>query len=110
MPGWGGCQKPKKSQAELDVIRRQELGQKYFTDIEELQAIVAKTKVKIKRLRPAPRPDDVITDPAPSVMGPCQKWRENHRQWRSGAVVPDEPRPRRADHGGRHRWKKKAEK
>jgi hypothetical protein len=70
--GWGGYQKPKKSKQQLDLERRRELGQKYFSDIAELQAIAAKSKVRVKRLPPTPHPDEMIAVPAPSVTGPCQ--------------------------------------
>ena len=72
MPGWGGFVRKPKSKAELALERRRDLGMKFPSDIAELQAIAAKCRMKPKKLPPAPHPDDIITDPAPSVTGPCQ--------------------------------------
>jgi hypothetical protein len=70
--GWGGFVRKPKTKGELAAERRHELGEKYFSAIAELQAIVAKCRMKPKKFPPAPHPDDIITDPAPSVTGPCQ--------------------------------------
>ena len=70
--GWGGFVRRPKSKAELALERRRELGTRFPSDTAELIAIVAKCRMKPKKFPPAPHPDDIITDPAPSVTGPCQ--------------------------------------
>jgi hypothetical protein len=90
--GWGEYVRKPKSPAELALERRRELGMKFPSDIAELQAIVAKCRKKPKKLPPAPQPDDVITDPAPSVTGPCQLHVASTKARRAGlAVRDDEP-------------------
>jgi hypothetical protein len=90
--GWGGYQKPKKSKQQLDLERRRELGMKFPSDTAELQAIAAKCRRKPKRLPPAPYPDDIITESAPSVVGPCQLHVASTKARRTGkAVQDDEP-------------------
>jgi hypothetical protein len=61
--GWGGFVRKPKTKAELAAERRRELGEKYFSAIAELQAMVAKCRMKPKKFPPAPHPDDIITDP-----------------------------------------------
>jgi hypothetical protein len=93
VPGWGGYQRPKKSKEQIDLERRRELGKLFPSDISELQAIAAKCRKKPKKLPPAPHPDDIITDPAPSVTGPCQLHVASMKARRAGtAVQDDEPR------------------
>jgi hypothetical protein len=90
--GWGGYLKPKKSKEQIDLERRRELGKLFPSDTSELIAIAAKSKVKVKRLPPAPHPDDIIADPAPSVTGPCQLHVASMKARRTGeAVRDDEP-------------------
>jgi hypothetical protein len=44
---------------------------KFYSDTAELVETAAKSKMKPKRLPPAPHPDDVA-EHQPAVMGPCQ--------------------------------------
>jgi hypothetical protein len=88
--GWGGFVRKPKSKAELALERRRELGKKYFSDIEELRAIAAKCRPKPKKLPPAPRTDDIISDHAPTVTGPCQLHVASMKAWRAGSAVQDD--------------------
>jgi hypothetical protein len=90
MPGWGGFVRRPKSKAELALERRRELGEKYFSDIAELQAIAAKSRMKPKRLPPAQHPDDIIAEPPPSVTGPCQLHIASMKARRAGTAVQDD--------------------
>ena len=117
--GYGG-----ESQEQLAVERRRELAKKFPGDISELVAIAAKTRKKLKRLPPAPHPDDIVSDPEPSVVGPCQLHCEHFKAWRDAKVarpafVEDVPyvsdRERkllagREYHRRRYKSKRKAEK
>jgi ATP-dependent exoDNAse (exonuclease V) beta subunit len=85
--GWGGYhpREPReKSKAELSVERRRELAKKFGTStLEELRVIVAKSKVKVQRLPPAPHHDDTAEPFTPEVSeGPCQRHAAIHRRWR----------------------------
>jgi hypothetical protein len=88
--GWGGFVRRPKTKSELALERRRELGEKYFSDIAELQAIAAKCRKKPKKLPPAPHPDDIIADPAPSVTGPCQLHVASMKARRAGTAVQDD--------------------
>jgi hypothetical protein len=88
--GWGGFVRRPKSKSEPALERRRELGEKHFSDIAELQAIAAKCRMKPKRLPPAPHPDDIITDFAPSVTGPCQLHVASMKARRAGSAVQDD--------------------
>jgi hypothetical protein len=96
--GWNGYQKPEKSQAELDVIRRHELGMKFYSDIDELVQLAAKSKKKIKLIPPAPhRDEDIAESREPAVMGPCQVHVAHMKAWRAakaaGAVIARDDGP-----------------
>ena len=58
MPGWGNYKPRKKSQAELDLERRRELGMKFPSDTAELVAIAARARRNVKVLPYSP-PDDI---------------------------------------------------
>jgi hypothetical protein len=88
--GWGGFVRKPKTKAELAAERRRELGEKYFSAFAELKAIVAKCRMKPKKFPPAPHPDDIITDPAPSVTGPCQLHVASMKARRAGSAVKDD--------------------
>ena len=51
MPGWGNYKPRKKSQAELDLERRRELGMKFPSDTAELVAIAARARRNVARSR-----------------------------------------------------------
>ena len=101
MPGgWGGYKKPRKTKQQIALERRRELGNKFFSPIEELEQLVAKSRVKVKRLPCVPPEDPAIasarTDPDAPSRGPCQDWIEGHRRWREagkprGKVVAPKP-------------------
>jgi hypothetical protein len=84
MPGgWGGYQKPKKSKQQVALERRRELGNKFFTPIDELQHLAATARVKVKRLPPAPHPNDVAPRESDApITGPCQDHVDYFRAWR----------------------------
>jgi hypothetical protein len=84
MPGWGGYQKPKKSQSEIDLERRRELGLRYYTPLEELQAIVAKSRVKVKKLPPVP---EEPPKPVEAFTGPCQAHVQNFKKHRAAKAA-----------------------
>jgi hypothetical protein len=97
MPGWGSYVKPKKTKAELRIEARREYGKRWLSDIDELQRITATARVKVKRLPPAPHPDDiapvVVRDPdaarpaGPIYAGPAQRPGRG-RQGRGRVQVP----------------------
>jgi hypothetical protein len=64
--GWGNYKPRKKTQAELDLERRRELGMKFYSDTAELVEIAAKARRKVKVLPYSP-PDDIAEprDPEP---------------------------------------------
>ena len=104
MAGWGGYQKPKKSKQQLALERRRELGNKFFTPIDELRQLVASARVKVRRLPYVPPEDPAVasarTDPDAPVTGPCQSWVDGHRRWREagrprGKLAAAEPARRR---------------
>jgi hypothetical protein len=87
MAGWGSYQSCKKSPAGPRVEVRREFGKKYSGLLEELIALAAATKVKVKRL-PCGRAfdlDDEIprsTQPEPPP-GPCQEHIQRLKAWRA---------------------------
>jgi hypothetical protein len=84
--GWGGYQKPKKTQSEIDLQRRRELGMKHLDDIETLQAIAAKSRKKITRLPPVPEEPPA---PVEALVGPCQ---EHVQHWKAVRVAKTKSR------------------
>jgi hypothetical protein len=63
---------------------------KFPSDTAELVAIAAQCRKKPKRLPPAPHPDDIITDTAPSVTGPCQLHVASTKARRAGIALKDD--------------------
>jgi hypothetical protein len=88
--GWGGFVRKPKTKSELALERRRALGEKHFSDIAELQAIAAKCRKKPKKLPPALHPDDIITELAPSITGPCQLHVASMKARRAGTAVKDD--------------------
>ncbi len=87
--GWGGYKPRKKTKEMLAIERRRELAKQFPGGIDELIALAAACRKKANKLPPAPHPDhEVIIDPAPSVIGPCQRHVASMKAWRAGAVVP----------------------
>jgi hypothetical protein len=124
--GWGRYIPRKKTKEQLAVERRRELAKQFPGTLEELQAIAARTRVKVKRLPAAPHRDDIITDSAPpSVVGSCQQHVAHMKAWHAAkspgrvAVLEDEPyvserekklQAGREYHRRRYKSKRKAKK
>src|ERR1700709_122736 len=102
MAGWGSYVKLKKTKQQLALERRRELGNKFFTPIDELRQLAATARVKVKRLPYVP-PDEPLAspsiDPGAPFTGPGRAWVEGHRRWRKagrprGKAATPEPSER----------------
>ena len=115
MVGWGSYVKPKKSKQQVALERRRELGNKFFSPLDELRQLAAIAKVKVKRLPYVPPEDPAVasarTDPDAPVTGPCQSWVDSHRRWREagrprGKVATTEPSERQKKLAATRAWNK----
>jgi hypothetical protein len=97
--GWGNYAPRQKSNEQLALERRRELGNKFFSDIDELVQLAAECKKKPKVLPPGPPLVDDAPEPEPEVVGPCQEWTRHWKAVRAAKaagqvtveVVDDEP-------------------
>jgi hypothetical protein len=97
MAGWGSYQPRKKSPADPRVEARREFGKTHSGSLEELIALAAAAKCKVKRL-PCGRAfdlDDEIprsTQPEPPP-GPCQEHIQRLKAWRAKVAAGIAPAP-----------------
>jgi hypothetical protein len=95
---WGNYQPRQKTPAELATERRRTLVEKFGAgDIDDLIALAAKCKKKVKLIPPAPRHDDDIPEPAPAFVGPCQlhvqHWKARRAAKAAGVVIEKDDGP-----------------
>jgi hypothetical protein len=94
---WGNYAPRQKSNEQLALERRRELGDKFYSDIDELVQLAARCKKKPKVLPPGPPLVDDAPEPEPEVTGPCQlhvqHWKAVRAAKAAGQVevVEDEP-------------------
>jgi hypothetical protein len=95
---WGNYAPRQKSNEQLALERRRELGDKFYSDIDELVQLAARCKKKPKVLPPGPPLVDDAPEPEPEVVGPCQEWTRHWKAVRAAkaagqvvVVVEDEP-------------------
>jgi hypothetical protein len=98
--GWGNYAPRQKSNEQLALERRRELGKQFPGSLDELVQLAAKCKKKPKVLPPGPPLDDVVApaEPEPALMGPCQEWTRHWKAVRAAkaagqveVVAEDEP-------------------
>ena len=73
MPGWVTYneKRAKKSNA-AEPLTRHELAKKFPGTQDELIELAARCKMKPKKIPYAPHLDEMVSDPEPAFVGPCQ--------------------------------------